>query len=97
MTYDEIYLSEKIKDALTDEMTIFDEMHFEFDDCIVSVTGRAQQVLKYEYSSDHHLLSGWELVSRTADFDEVVISYENADDYLMTSQELYALEKMIDV
>ena len=97
MIYDEIYLFEKIMDSLLmDGMTQFNDTHFEFDDCFVIVNGYVQQDVVFEYSSDHFLLSGMELQSRTANFDEITIVYDTVS-YLFTNDELYSLEKKINV
>lgn len=95
MIYDETYLVEKILDSLTDGMTQFNDTHFEFDDCVVSVTGYVNQDFTFQYSTDHFLLSGMELQTRTSDFDEVTIFYDTVS-YMLTNEELYALERMID-
>jgi len=97
MVYDELYLIDAIKDRLQGEgMTRFDEAEFEYDNCSVMVDGYVQEDCGFEYSTDHFLLSGMELKSRTAEFDRVVIYFPTTM-YEMTNEELYALEKMLDV
>lgn len=96
MIYDEIYLIDKIKDSLTGEMTVFDNTWFEFKDCVVSITGHVQQSFDFTYSTDHFLLSGMELISRTAVFDEILISSEDGE-RVLTLEELYYFEKQLDI
>jgi hypothetical protein len=99
MKFDELYLSDLIKDRLTDEMTVFDDKNhnteFNFDDCDVRVTGRVQQEYKHE-KWDYWNPVDVELISRTADFDEIILYYESGV-YKMTHEEILSIEKLLDV
>ena len=91
MVFDELYLVDKIKDSLTFEMTEFNNTWFEFDDTVVSITGRVQQT--FGYVRDDYFTKDYELLSRTADFDEILVSNKDGTRYL-TIEEIYAIEKI---
>ncbi|ANS04911.1 hypothetical protein [uncultured Mediterranean phage] len=87
-------IAETIIGVLEGEMTFFNERWFEMNDGIVNVTGIVQQKFKYTPQTywnppDH------ELISRTADFDEIIVSTAT-DERVLTLEELYFIEKQLD-
>lgn len=94
MKYSLQQLTADIIDYLEDEMTIFNNVIFDYDDYGVRVNGRVSQY--YEYTPPDALNPPWkDLVARSSDFDEVIISGED-DERAFTIEELYELEEMID-
>jgi hypothetical protein len=97
MNYDQLYLVDDIKEHLQGEgLTQFDNTWFEYDDCVVRITGYVQQDCEFVYSTDHFLLSNMELTSQHANFDEIFISCEE-DERSLTVEEIYSIEKMLEI
>jgi len=95
MTYDETNLITDIIYECNDEMTIFDGLWFNYDNAVVSVTGRVTQEFRYDHG-DAFTPNEYQLISRHAELDTVTLSTEDGERDL-TEEELNYIEKQIEL
>lgn len=93
--YNVYSLIDKIKSELNGEYTTFHNNTFDFSDAVASVTGWVDEYWRCESLGFTEPLE-YTLVSRTAEFDEVLISYNDERVHTMDSDELWFVEKEVE-
>ena len=92
--YTEYLLAQKIKSELNGQYTVFFNQEFEFSDSVASVSGYVDEYYK--------TYGGWaepphyELISRTADFDYIIVSYNDESTVKLDSDSIYNIEKLVE-
>ena len=93
--YDELYLIDRIKEDLTGDVTNFTETWYSFSNAVVSVTGTVYEDYK-EIRGDYWTPTDYKLISRVADFEEIVLSMDDEDARVLTLEEIYYIKKEVE-
>ena len=91
MNYSIDILIDDLKYEFSDTYISFKEYEFVYDDCIVTVTGTIQEDWVYD-RGDYYTPPSADFVSRFAEIDEVVISYNDEREVKLSPKELYYME-----
>lgn len=92
--YTSSLLAQRIKSELNGGNTVFLDKEFEFSDSVVVVTGWVDEY--YEAHGGYDEPPYYELISRTADFDSIVISYNDERVVGLDLDGILDIEKMVE-
>lgn len=87
-------LVERIKEDLNGQYTTFHDTQYEFSDLIASVTGWVDEYWRVESWGFTEPLD-YTLVSRTADFSDITLIYEDSC-VALTDDEIWNVEKLVE-
>lgn len=93
--YDTLYLIDRIKEDLTGDVTAFTKTYYEFKNAVVSVTGTVYEDYE-EIRGDVWTQPEYVLISRVADFEEIVLSMDDEDAHVLTLEEIYYIKKEVE-
>jgi len=93
--YDLYSLIDLLKYEFSDTFIAFKDYEFEFSDSIVSVTGSIQEDWKYIHG-DYYTPPSATFLSRVADIDKAIVSYNDEHHYKLSKEDLYFIEKELE-